>query len=89
MYTVYVLKNQKDGNRYVGFTSKNVYLRVQWHKEGSNKSTKFLGPFELVHFEEFADQHIALSREKFLKTGRGRRVLDNILSRRETASWAS
>ena len=79
MYKVYILKSIKDGSCYIGFTSKDLSERVRWHHEGSNRSTKWKGPFELIHSEEFTDETIALARERFLKTGSGRRVLKNIL----------
>ena len=77
---VYVLKSVKDGSFYIGFTSKRIIERVTWHNQGSNRSTRWKGPFKLVHFEEFSDQSVALAREKFLKTGDGRRVLKTILA---------
>ena len=79
MFTVYVLKSEKDRSYYVGFTSKDIVQRIKWHNEGSNRSTKWKGPYRLIHSEEFLDQSVALTREKFLKTGHGRRVLENIL----------
>ena len=81
MYTVYVLKNSVDGSRYVGFTNKPVSQRVREHLNGSNKSTKFKAPFELIHYEEFQDQSIALAGEKFFKTGDGKRVLNNLVGK--------
>ena len=77
MYTVYVLESLKDHSRYVGSTSVDIKQRLEWHNLGSNRSTKNKRPLKLVYFEEFEDKTIALSREKFFKSGDGRRVLSS------------
>ena len=80
MITVYVLRSQKNGRRYVGSTSKSLKDRLDWHRQGASPWTRNNGPFELVHSEELSDKSAALKREKYLKTGQGRRTLDILLA---------
>ena len=81
MYQVYVLRSLKNGKRYVGLTSKDLSKRLIGHKSGSTPWTRANAPFELVRSEEFEDKSLALKREKFLKSGIGRRVLDNLVGK--------
>lgn len=79
MFTVYVLKSSKNGKRYVGYTGKDPSRRLQEHNTGSNKFTSHNGPFTLVYTESFESKTDAISREHFLKSGQGRKQLDNLL----------
>lgn len=79
IFTVYVLKSLRNNKRYVGYTSKSAERRLKEHNSGSNKFTKQNGPFKLVHNEQFIDKTDAIKREKFLKSGQGRKFLDNII----------
>jgi putative endonuclease len=79
MYHVYVLRSLKSGKRYVGITSVGLEKRLEAHASGSTAWTRAHKPFELVRVEEFESKSLALKREKFLKSGAGRRVLDNLL----------
>ena len=86
MYTVYVLKSIKNTKRYIGFTTKPISKRLDWHRWGLTAWTKHNGPFELMHYEEFQDKAKAIRRERFLKTGNGRKTLDLILMRSRAIS---
>ncbi len=77
-FFVYVLKSEKDGRLYKGFTN-NLDRRLLEHNKGQNRSTKGYLPWKLVHKEEFATLAEARNREKFLKTGQGRDYLRKIL----------
>ena len=79
MFIVYVLRSQKNEKRYVGFTSKSLTQRLDWHRWGLTAWTKQNGPFDLLYSEEYGDKQSALRRESYLKTGQGRRTLDHIL----------
>ncbi len=78
MYKVYILKSQKTGKRYVGITSQSVKERLVDHNSGSTAWTRAHRPFELVYSQDFQSKTLALKREKFLKSGNGRRDLDNL-----------
>ena len=77
-YTVYVLKSLKNGKRYVGCTSKNLKERLDWHRWKMTSWTKQNSPFELIYSEERETKAEALRREKYLKTGQGRRTLEHL-----------
>jgi len=76
---VYVLRSLKNKKRYVGSTRLTPEVRLQQHHYGSNKWTKQNGPFELIYSEEFVKFSDARKREIFLKSGMGRKFLDEIL----------
>ena len=80
-YTVYVLKSQKNGKQYVGSTSKELTKRLDWHRWGLTSWTRQNGPFELVYSEERNTRQEALRREKYFKTGQGRKTLDLLKNR--------
>jgi len=79
MFTVYVLKSRKDGKRYVGMTSKSSKERMKEHNMGSNKWTRTHKPFDLVYEEVYDNKTEAIKREKFLKSGQGRKFLDSVI----------
>ena len=79
MFTVYVLKSLRNGKRYVGFTSKLAEARLREHNSGSNRFTRQNGPFRLLYTECFQPKKEAMAKEKFFKSGQGRKVLDNQL----------
>lgn len=80
MYTVYFLKSLQNSTFYTGITEKDPSLRLKEHNSGSNDWTKRNGPFELVYYEIYHCKHDATSREKFYKTGIGRKVRNVLLS---------
>lgn len=76
MFITYVLRSLKNSKRYVGYTSKKSLARLHDHNTGSNKWTRENGPFVIVHTEEYDSKSEAMKREKFLKSGQGRKWLD-------------
>ena len=79
MFNVYVLRSFKNNKRYVGFTSKTLELRLSEHNEGKNSYTRNNRPFKLMYSESFSEERVARQREKFFKTGNGRKFLDKII----------
>jgi len=80
MFITYVLRSLKNKKRYVGQTSKDVFKRLSEHNRNCNKWTKENGPFKLIHYEEFNSRSEAIKRERFLKSGQGRKWLDENIS---------
>ncbi len=80
MFYVYVLRSLKDNKLYTGFTG-DLRKRFNEHKSGKVSSTKNRGPFELIYYEACLNQQDATAREKYLKTGMGKRYLKNRLKR--------
>ncbi len=78
MFYTYVLRSQKDGKLYVGYTA-NLDSRLKYHNSGKVRSTKNRRPFELAYQEKFGNKTEARKRELFFKTASGRRYLRNIL----------
>ncbi len=74
MYFVYVIKSKKDGNLYYGLTI-NLQNRLGEHNAGNVKSTKNRIPFELVYHEEVKTIQEARKREKYFKSGFGRKYV--------------
>lgn len=74
MFFTYVLISKKDGRYYVGFTS-DINERLKSHNGGIVESTKNRRPFEVVYYEACLSKDNAVKREKYFKTGFGRRFL--------------
>ena len=79
MFYVYILRSVKNGKRYIGSTKLRPEERLKRHNSGTNKFTKRNKPFTLIHKEEYADKTESRKREIFLKSGAGRKFLDEIL----------
>ena len=77
-YFVYILKSKRDGIRYVG-SGADPLERLRRHNKGDYRFTKGHRPWVIVHTEECFTRASAMRREKFLKSGQGRRFLDEIL----------
>ena len=75
-FYTYVLKSSKDNKLYVGYTD-NLGKRLDEHQSGGVASTKSRLPLELVYYEACVDKQKAVKREKYFKTGFGRRFLKN------------
>jgi putative endonuclease len=81
MTIVYVLRSIRHGRRYVGLTERAVETRLKEHNSGVTPWTRENGPFELVYSEVYGDHELAKRRERFFKSGKGRRVLENLLKK--------
>ncbi len=80
MLYAYVPKSITYGTRYVG-SAENVTIRLAAHNAGKVRYTKGRKPWKLIYQEQFYTRSEAVKREKFLKTGQGRKYLDSILTR--------
>ncbi len=74
MYYVYFAKSLKNGKIYVGSTSKKPQIRIEEHNHSSNVWTKANKPFKLVYYETYICKEDVLGREKFYKTGIGKKI---------------
>ncbi|MBN2197938.1 GIY-YIG nuclease family protein [Candidatus Wolfebacteria bacterium] len=75
---VYVLLSQKDGKWYTGST-KYLRKRIFGHNKGLYCSTKKRTPFKLIYYECCVNDGDARAREKYLKSGRGKKYLKSRL----------
>lgn len=55
-------------------------VRIADHNKGGVKATKNRRPLTLEYKEEFATKRGAQARERYFKTGAGRKVLKRILN---------
>lgn len=78
MIYTYILRSKKDDNWYTGST-RNLRKRFNDHNEGKASSTKNRRPFDLIYYEACINEHDARAREKYLKSGMGKRYLKNRL----------
>ena len=80
MHYTYVLQSKKDKKWYTGATD-DLRKRFKQHNDNRVLSTKGRGPFELIYYEACLNQQDAFQREKYLKSGPGKRYLKNRLKR--------
>lgn len=80
MYFIYVFISKKDSDFYTGYTN-NLKKRIKEHQEGKVKSTKHRLPVQLIYYEVCINKYDALAREKYLKSGRGKKYLRDRLKR--------
>ncbi len=78
MYYIYVIKSLTHGTRYVGSTD-SVDKRLGEHNFGKCRYASGRKPWKLIYKEEYATRKEAMGREKFLKSGQGRKYLNKIL----------
>jgi len=78
MVTLYVLKGET-GKRYVGITN-DLSRRIKEHRSQRSKGGQLLGNFSVLYTEIFDDYTTARAKEKFLKSGQGRKWLDKLES---------
>jgi putative endonuclease len=74
VFYVYLLRPESDAGFYIGYSA-NLRKRIQEHKEGFSFATSFRGPWRLIYYEGYVNQEDALGRERYLKSGSGRRFL--------------
>jgi putative endonuclease len=80
MFYTYILLSTKDQKWYTGCTS-DLRKRFKDHNTDKNYSTKGRGPFTIIYYEACLDEHDAYQREKYLKSGMGKRYIKNRLKR--------
>ena len=74
MFHVYVLQSEVDEGLYIGFTS-DLKRRLAEHQEGKSFSTSYRRPCRLIYYEAYLEETDAMGRERYLKSGGGRRFL--------------
>jgi len=81
MYYVYIIQNP-EGILYKGHTNCVERRIIEHNLENGifSKYTKNKGPWILVHKEEFTTRGEAMKREKYLKSGNGRKDLKNLIN---------
>lgn len=78
MFYIYVLYSSKDKKLYTGYTN-NLKRRFNKHTSGKVLSTKHRGDLGLIYLEGSLNKIDAVRREKYLKSGLGKKFLKNRL----------
>jgi putative endonuclease len=78
VYYVYVLLSERDGKFYTGSTP-DLKRRFALHCAGRVPSTRNRRPLKLMYYEAALSKDDAIRRERYLKTGMGKRYLRNRL----------
>ena len=75
---LYILQSLKNNNFYIGYTS-DLKKRFKEHNNGKSLSTKPFRPYKLIFYEALLNKTDAKNREKYLKSGYGRRTIKKLL----------
>jgi putative endonuclease len=80
MFYVYVLYSAEYDKIYIGFTS-NLEARLAHHNHPQNKGwTAKYQPWELLYHEDYEAKPEAMTREKQLKSARGRLFIKSLMA---------
>jgi putative endonuclease len=74
VHYIYLLQSGRDQGLYTGYT-RNLRRRFREHNAGKVISTRSRRPLELIYYEAYLLEADAKGRERFLKSGAGRRHL--------------
>jgi putative endonuclease len=74
MFYAYVLYSLKDRKLYIGSTP-DLKARFKKHTTGFVRSTKYRRPLQLIYYEAYLLESDSMRREKYLKSGAGRKEL--------------
>jgi len=80
MFYTYIIKSKSNGRLYTGYTN-DLRKRFNQHNKKVSTYTKSRGPYKLIYYEACLDEIDAGSREKYLKSGKGKRYLKSRLKR--------
>ncbi|MBN1819665.1 MAG: GIY-YIG nuclease family protein [Prolixibacteraceae bacterium] len=77
-YVGYILRSEKDGSYYIGYTS-DLEQRVEYHNTGKSRYTSRKMPWKVVYTEEFTTKSDAIKRERFLKKQRNHSFYEQLI----------
>ncbi|PIR88042.1 MAG: endonuclease [Candidatus Harrisonbacteria bacterium CG10_big_fil_rev_8_21_14_0_10_45_28] len=78
MYDVYILKSEKNGKFYIGY-SENITKRLRQHNRGENKSTKSGIPWKIIYIEQCENKRSSWLRERQIKSYKGGAAFKKLL----------
>ena len=79
-YYIYLLQSFTTSKWYTGYTN-DLRKRFKEHQDNKSTYTNGRGPFKLIYYEACLNEFDARARERYLKSGVGRRYLKNRLKR--------
>ncbi|HVZ66784.1 MAG TPA: GIY-YIG nuclease family protein [Patescibacteria group bacterium] len=80
MYFVYIIESINYKKLYIGYTPTDVNKRLDKHNLGLVQSTKAFRPWEVIYYEAYLNRKDATGRERFLKSGSGRKFINKQLT---------
>jgi len=80
IWYTYLLRSKLTKRWYTG-CSDDLRKRFKQHNEGLSTYTKGRGPFNIIYYEACLNKNDAFARERYLKSGMGKRYLKNRLKR--------
>ncbi len=79
MYTVYILFSESIDRYYVGYTN-DLERRLSEHNRKKGKYTDAGIPWEVAHIEMFDQKTKAKEREKYIKSRKSRKYIEEIIT---------
>ena len=79
MYFTYILQSETSRRYYIGQTN-NLKFRLNRHNENKVISTKNRGPWKIVYFEPYNTRSEAITREKYLKSLKSKKAIEQLIS---------
>lgn len=79
MFYAYLLESKLNNSWYIGYSA-DLKKRFLSHNKGENQATRDKKPWRLIYYEAYIDKIDAKKREKFLKSGSGRKFLKKHLN---------
>jgi putative endonuclease len=80
MFYTYIIESGKNGHWYTGSTN-DLQKRLKQHNDKKSTWTKNGVPWRLIYYEACLNEEDSRARERYLKTGMGKRYLKNRLRR--------
>jgi len=74
MFYLCVLHSKRDLGLYIGYST-DLHRRLTERKEGASQATSYRSPWNLIYYEAYVEEADALGRERYLKSGGGRKFL--------------
>jgi putative endonuclease len=74
MHYIYVLRSASDDGFYIGYSA-NLRKRFEQHAKGNAFATSYRAPWKLIYYEAYLERDDALGRERYPKSGSGRKFL--------------
>lgn len=75
---VYILQSMKDFSFYIG-QCEDLDKRMSKHVDGFSRYTSSRGPWRLVYFEKSPSRHVALKREREIKSKKSRQYIQALI----------
>ena len=79
MFTVYILRSERDGRYYVGQTS-DLGKRLNRHNHGTERATRGRGPWVVVYTDQYDTRAEAMARESKIKARKKRAYIEELIA---------